>query len=57
MYKRPKIIIIGKKNPEENSERVTYTKQITLLKRQVPAVGHYEPNYDFSNKPYMRQRI
>ena len=57
LLKRPTVIYIGRKVPEENSERVTYTKQITLLKKSIPPVGHYEPNFDFLNKPYMRQRI
>ena len=37
-------------------ENVTFTKKSARLKKFVPGVGSYQPNYEFENKPYFKKR-
>ena len=39
------VVYIGRPKGQQNSARVSFTKQMTSLKKFVPGVGSYKPNY------------
>ena len=48
LMRRTASVFIGKDLEKgfKNPENVTFTRKITLLKKFVPGVGKYNPNYD-----------
>jgi len=57
MMKRPIIVVLGKPKGQKNSERIFFTKKMTNLKKFVPGVGSYKPNYDVINVPYLKKKL
>lgn len=61
LMRKVSVAIIGK--PKErgfeavNPEKVTFTHESARLKKFVPGVGSYNPNFEVQNKPYFRKRI
>ena len=53
-FKKSTIVYIGRKDPKDNADRISFTRQMIISKRFVPGVGHYEPNRESINIPYMR---
>jgi len=48
------VVYIGRPKGQQNSARVSFTKQMTNLKKFVPGVGSYKPSYQILSVPYLK---
>ena len=48
------VVYIGRPKGQQNTARVSFTKQMTNLKKFVPGVGSYKPSYQMISVPYLK---
>jgi hypothetical protein len=57
MMRKSVIVSLGKPKGQKNSERIFFTKKMTNMKKFLPGVGSYKPNYDVISTPYLKKKL